>query len=210
LTRDDSPGLPRTSGCAIGGDLRWPRTRTELAAALREFTPVRLHVGCGQDYRAGYVNLDINPDSRADLLLGVDDLGLFPDACAEEIVSFHVFEHLHLEQARRTLRQWWRVLKPGGSLLIELPNLEVCLREIGRHFDASGVDLALGGLFGYPVEVERCGLAHTHQWGWTPASLTAELEAAAFVEIAEHPIEQTDRPAARFGRDMQLRARRPR
>ncbi len=186
-----------------------PASRGQLAALLTDIDPLKLHVGCGDKYLPGFVNIDVAPDSKADLLLDVDEFHMFSDGRADVIALYHVFEHLHYDQARHALREWFRVLKPGGELILEMPNLDVCMREIGRHFDVENVDLALGGIYGYPPAISRDGLSQTHKWGWTPASLTAELEAAGYVDVAEQPIEQTWRVATAFNRDMQLRGHKP-
>lgn len=50
-----------------------------------------------------------------------DDAGLpLPDACADVVTSFTVLEHVADE--RRALRELRRVLKPGGLLVVTVPN----------------------------------------------------------------------------------------
>lgn len=169
---------------------------------------LKIHLGCGQDYLPGYINIDSNPKVEADLT--ADDLDLFPDNCADAIESYHFFEHLELQQAKTALKEWLRILKPGGLVIIELPNLAVCVQEIGKHFDKKGFDLAMAGIFSYPPFVEREGYPMIHKWGWSPETLGAELSSAGFVEVHQYPIRQTWRVANAFGRDMQIRATKPR
>jgi len=81
---------------------------------------MKLNLGCGSDYRQGYVNVDRIP-GVADV---VHDLNVFPypwpDNSADEIVARHVLEHL--EDIRKVMDELWRILKPGGQLLIYVPH----------------------------------------------------------------------------------------
>lgn len=53
-------------------------------------------------------------------LLGIDQLFSLPPASFDAITLWHVLEHVH--DLNGYLRQFHRLLKPGGSLLIALPN----------------------------------------------------------------------------------------
>ncbi|MBL8843820.1 MAG: sulfotransferase [Planctomycetes bacterium] len=181
-------------------------TRADVERLFAAGKPRRLLLGCGKRPDPQAINVDVDPAASADLLLDAADLAALPDGSIEEIKSFHLFEHFTREQARRALREWRRVLAPNGTVAIECPNLAVCARELGRHFDPHGEDLALTGLFGPPERADDP--AQRHNWGWTPETLAKELLAAGFREPTLHPIEQTWRAAARFGRDMQVRARK--
>lgn len=168
--------------------------------------PRRLMLGCGTRPDPRAINVDCDPTANADLFLDVSDLSIVPDGSMEEIRSYHLFEHLTRNEARRALREWHRVLVPGGVLSIECPNLAVCVREVGRHFDERGDDLAMIGIYGDPNCADQ--LPMRHKWGWSPETLAKELDAAGFRDPTLHPVEQTWRPATRFGRDMQVHARK--
>jgi len=170
---------------------------------------IKLNLGCGNDYLQGYVNIDSFPGSKTDLVMDAKKLEVFPDKSVEVIESYHFFEHLTYHQAKNALRSWCKILKPGGKLLIELPNFEVCISELGKHYDDKGYDLALSGIFGYPWLVENEGLTQCHKWGWTFESISKEISDSGFTNISKHPIKQTWRVATSFSRDMQIRAERP-
>lgn len=164
--------------------------------------PLRLHLGCGPDRREGWVNVDVNPKFNPDLVAHAHDLPMLPDSSCSDIESCHLFEHLTLTQARAALREWRRLIMPGGQLHLELPNLERCLALVGTEMN--GFDLGMISLFGYPPEIDEQGEPQLHKWGWTPETLAEELYKAGFQNVEQVPITQTHRPAAKFDRDMRL------
>jgi ubiquinone/menaquinone biosynthesis C-methylase UbiE len=166
----------------------------------------RLYIGCGADKRPGWVCIDANPDLAPDVVALADKLPMFADGSAAAIEACHLFEHLPITEARAALREWWRVLAPGGMLMLELPNLQRCFEVIGQEKDASGYDLGMVGIFGWPPMIETEGAWQIHKWGWTPKTLAEELFAAGFTGVAQVPIQQTWRPAAKLNRDMRLHA----
>jgi SAM-dependent methyltransferase len=81
---------------------------------------MKLHLGCGNDYRPGYVNCDKVTNVRADKHFDLRVMPWpFPDDCADEIVMHHVLEHL--PDTLAVVEEIHRVLKPGGVAIIEVP-----------------------------------------------------------------------------------------
>ena len=90
--------------------------------------PIRLHLGCGPNIKPDYINVDAwvdHPDVvQADIL----DLP-YEDQSVDEILSEHVFEHIGFEQEEVLWRGCFRVLKPGGKMTIETPDMEWLCRQ---------------------------------------------------------------------------------
>lgn len=84
--------------------------------------PVRLHLGCGQVRYDGYVGVDINPDV-ADVVCDLTQRWIWEDSSVDEIVAEDVFEHL--PDKLHTLRELYRVLKPHGKALVQVPDASV-------------------------------------------------------------------------------------
>ena len=89
---------------------------------------IRLHVG-GVEPRPGWSILNIQPGPDVDYVGSCTDLGQFADGSIEEIYASHVLEHLgYQHELPRTLGEMHRVLRPGGTLRISVPDLDILCR----------------------------------------------------------------------------------
>jgi SAM-dependent methyltransferase len=79
-----------------------------------------LNLGCGTDIRAGYVNLDRAPLPGVDVVHDLDKLPLpLADASFDHVEAKDVFEHVAYIPL---LREVHRILKPNGTLTIQVPH----------------------------------------------------------------------------------------
>lgn len=131
-------------------------------------SPVRLNLGCGPKLLEGWVNVDYEsnhsgrkPDVSADLR----DLP-FADGYADEAMAIHVLEHFYLWETRGVLREWVRVLKPGGTLAIEVPCLDKVVEFMRRG--ETNLKYTLLPLYGDPTHQDP---AMCHRWCFSKALL---------------------------------------
>ena len=161
---------------------------------------MRLNVGCGRMVLDGWVNVDVQASPKAprppDYLADIRSLP-FEDRSADVLMAIHVVEHFYRWEVQSLLIEWWRVLKDGGILILELPNLEAACRNV---LENKGDQMGMWPLYGDPSHKDpyMC-----HRWGWTPATLTKELEAVGFRKIKSAP---TEYHGKRHDRDMRLEA----
>lgn len=105
----------------------------------------------------------------------------FPDHYADEIHAIHVVEHFNRGKVVEILKEWKRVLKPGGKLAIEVP----CLNKIAKWLNEPHPDprdqqrLTLIGLYGDWWE----GGAMLHQWCYSAEEMMAVLQEVGFEKI---------------------------
>lgn len=104
------------------------RLREKAPGLIPSDGNLRLHLGCGKVRLEGFVNIDHRATSATDLECDILHLP-FDDNTAVRIESYHVIEHLDRHEAVRAVREWHRVLKPGGVLIIECPDFDAACRE---------------------------------------------------------------------------------
>lgn len=153
---------------------------------------VRLNLGCGDKILEGYVNVDVVASRRGcepDVLCDLHDLSVFPDDHADEVMAIHVVEHFWRWEIETILREWVRVLKPGGRMIVECPNLiaacEEFLRDPQRHAGAGQEgQRTMWVFYGDPAWRDPYMI---HRWGYTPASLQALMESAGLAQVRQEP-----------------------
>ncbi len=89
----------------------------------------RLHIG-GEQRKDGWEILNIVPGPAVDHLGDARDLSRFHDHTFGELYASHVLEHLDYQDGEllNTLREWHRVLTPGGRLFLSVPDLDTLAR----------------------------------------------------------------------------------
>jgi len=150
------------------------KIKLSYAASVMNRMPLKLHLGCGNRYLEGFVNIDWRKTSATDLVCDIKRLP-FPDQTIESIESYHVLEHLPRHDVKDTLKRWRRLLMPGGTLIIEIPDFD----EIVRRYLA-GDDSQLDGIFG----LQRF-TGDFHLFGYNRNRFMALLKQAGFYEIRE-------------------------
>ena len=112
------------------------------------------------------------PDVIGDIANMVD----FRDEMFDEVRLHHVLEHLDRVSANSALRETLRVLKPGGNLDIEVPDM---LRVVNAWL-ADELDDAGFQQWTYGEQLAHHEPGDSHRYGWTETALRAELRAEGF------------------------------
>ncbi|MBD1945809.1 methyltransferase domain-containing protein [Coleofasciculus sp. FACHB-712] len=87
---------------------------------------LKLHIG-GQESHPDWKILDIEPRPEVDYVANASDLSQLESNSVEMIYASHVLEHFYYglnNELINTLKEWHRVLQPGGKLLISVPDLK--------------------------------------------------------------------------------------
>ena len=97
-----------------------------MSARAENFDPAqfprRLNLGCGNDRRPGYLNVDIHEWQNPDLVADICHLDMLPAGYYEEIVAQDVLEHLPRLDTKRVLAHWNGLLAMGGKLFLRVPD----------------------------------------------------------------------------------------
>jgi SAM-dependent methyltransferase len=85
--------------------------------------PLKLDLACGVAKKPGCFGVDISGDTDADLVCDLRT-GPWPwaDGSVAEINCAHFFEHLTAAQRELFVEECWRILAPGGQLVVTVPH----------------------------------------------------------------------------------------
>ena len=139
----------------------------------------RLHIG-GVVQTEGWEVLNAIPGPAVDHVGNAADLRRFPDGTFAAIYGSHVLEHLDYSgQMQAGLREWHRVLAPGGTLYVSVPDLAT----LAKLFLVDGLSLddrfkIVRMIFGGHVDRHDY-----HQVGFDLDILSYFLREAGFVGI---------------------------
>ena len=133
--------------------------------------PIRLDIGCGVLPRLDFTGIDAYVEGDSITHAQMWDLP-YGDNTVAEIYTSHALEHIPKRAVIPTLKEFYRVLQPGGLLTILVPDLEWCCRAWLEH---QSNDWFLDVLFGnqeHPGEF--------HMTGYTVRFMVNYLAAAGF------------------------------
>jgi SAM-dependent methyltransferase len=172
--------------------------------------PVRLNLGCGDKILPGYVNVDVveaRAGKRPDVLSDLRRLAAFADESADEVMAIHVVEHFWRWEVEAVLQEWLRVLKPGGTLVLECPDLQAACEAFLRDPETGSgqgpeAQTTMWVFYGDPAWKDPLMV---HRWGYTPRSLSTLMESVGLVDVRREPAQFKRREP----RDMRIVGRKP-
>jgi predicted SAM-dependent methyltransferase len=114
---------------------------------------VKLHLGSGSRYIPGYINVDIRPESKADVISSIENyLAACESGSVDVIYMCHVLEHYKKIESQIILNKCWRVLKKGGVLRLSVPDFkaiaEYYIINVFPMENNSNIDILSGLTFG--------------------------------------------------------------
>jgi predicted SAM-dependent methyltransferase len=142
---------------------------------------LRLNLGSGLTPIPGFVNVDALADAPGvDVVADIGERLPFDDAAADLVYGSHVLEHFPTAEVPRLLAEWRRVLKPGGALLLAVPDLQVISSMLieRRGWFTPPHGPWLGALYGGQKDEYDF-----HKTGFTAPWLAHLLREAGFGEI---------------------------
>jgi len=95
--------------------------------------PLNLHLGCGTKLKDSYINIDLYDKSEGheitpELHLDITRIDEYVEPCTvKKILMIHVLEHFNRWEAIELLNKFYNVLEKGGSLILEMPDLDGCI-----------------------------------------------------------------------------------
>lgn len=160
-----------------------------------------LNVGCGfpgQGLHPSFggsewreLRLDINPSVNPDIICSMTDMHPVATDSVDAIWSSHNLEHLHRHEVPVALGEFLRVLKPGGQLLLTLPDLQKIAELVAAdaleneaYRSRSGPISPLDMIYGHTPSIANGNFHMAHKTGFTARTLHQLLGATGFVMVA--------------------------
>jgi len=136
---------------------------------------MKINLGCNTRIREGYLNVDRDKYPGVDLVSDVSKLPL-PDNYADEVYASHILEHFSHAKTIDVLKEWHRILKPGGMLKIAVPDFA---RTVELYHKTGLCDWIVNYLWG-----DQIYEGANHYCGFDENRLRMVLKSAGFTDIA--------------------------
>lgn len=143
----------------------------------------------GSDWRE--VRLDIDQANEPDIVGSMLDMAAVQDSSVDAIYSAHNIEHVYAHEAPKVLKEFLRVLKSDGFLVITCPDLQTVCQLVAEDklndaaYNAqAGPITPLDILYGHGAALAAGHLYMAHRTGFTLKTLTQALHAAGFATSA--------------------------
>ena len=160
-----------------------------------------LHVGCGakqkdkttrefSSHAWKELRLDINSDVNPDILGTMTDMSDVNDESVDAVFSSHNLEHLYPHDVPIALKEFLRVLKPDGFLVVTCPDLQCVCALIAEdklvepaYTSPAGPITPLDILYGHRPSLAQGNFFMSHRCGFTQKVLTGTLKTCGFKGI---------------------------
>lgn len=145
---------------------------------------IKLHLGCRNKKIHGFINVDIDPSVKPDLVDDVRFLTSYTDESVDVIYASHVLEHFKKREYIKVLTRWFSLLKKGGVLRLAVPDIEACVSHYNKFQNLN----LLKNLIWGAQEDEYAA----HYNGWDFESLRVELQTIGFNKIYKWDWKKTE------------------
>jgi SAM-dependent methyltransferase len=156
-----------------------------------------LHVGCGPQTKAGLkgfkhddwneIRFDIDASVNPDIVGTLTDMSRVETASMDALYSSHNIEHLFPHEVPVALKEFHRVLKPGGFVVLTCPDLQSVCQAVAQDqlleplYDSpAGPISAIDILFGHRGYIAQGNHYMAHKCGFTFKALCGTFAEAGF------------------------------
>lgn len=144
---------------------------------FRKKDQVWLNLGCSDRKLPGFLNVDIRPESGADVIDDVRTLKTIEDNSVDLIYACHLFEHFDKHEWPEVLKCWYRKLKKGGILRLAVPDIDAVCRHYIKTRDLTHLYTSFWG--------SQRNIFDYHKWGWNSDTLITALIDTGFSKAGE-------------------------
>jgi len=91
---------------------------------------MKVNIGCGTDYREGWINTDIRPLPKLEIIMDLEGGIPIRTNTATHIELKDILEHCTYHKAEQILNEVTRIAKRGATIYIQCPDMEVIARKV--------------------------------------------------------------------------------
>ena len=152
---------------------------------------VYLNLESGKRTLEGFINIDRYTNNPSVLKADIYKIPL-KDNSADGLFSAHSLEHLPIRRASLALRDWHRVMKPGATLLLSMPDIDMIMKVLLREdLSAHSRRWFLFTLFGYQADMECDNTAEDppvdpgqfHTCGYSKRTIVEEMRGVGYTVL---------------------------
>jgi predicted SAM-dependent methyltransferase len=135
-------------------------------------TKLMLNLGSGSKPISSYINIDSRAECDPDIVCDIRRLP-YNEESVDRILASDILEHVGRLEIEAVLKEWYRVLKKGGLLIIKTPNVDTIIEayQMQRIPFEEFIRKMYGGQE-YP--------GNYHYVGFKPSHLASVLEIIGF------------------------------
>jgi predicted SAM-dependent methyltransferase len=138
-------------------------------------TYLKLNLGCGPEYKKGYVNIDAFDSTVADKMMSALNLD-FEDDTFNQVDCIQVLEHLGAAKSIYALAEVYRVLAPNGVFIVETPDLNSSFKSFLKGNETQR-KLVMNWIYGLDIP------GMSHKYGFPEELLERMLLETGFIDI---------------------------
>lgn len=143
----------------------------------------KLNIGSGKKVLPGFINLDARPFDGVYCASDARHIP-YPSKTFTLLYSSHVLEHFGRHEVLPVLKEWVRVLKPGGLLRLAVPSFNAALTWYDKTGNLEDILFVFCG--------GQDDLYDYHKCVFDKKSLTKLMEEAGLVDVVEWDWRRTE------------------
>lgn len=140
-------------------------------------TPLKLQIGAKGPGIDGFKKVDIVQHGDVDFVRDARDLSCFDAGAVDEIYASHILEHFPIYETQKVLAEWGRVLGPGGTLWVAVPDFDAI---VNLYLNSGRI---LSTWTEYLIHGDQSSPQDFHFRCFTYNTLSASLSEAGFTKI---------------------------
>ena len=164
------------------------RTKAQCSKRAEEwkakgYKGAKLDVCGGRNpYKPGeYLNVDIVSFPQVDLVFDVRERFPIESGVIAEIISCATLEHFRRHHNEHILREFFRVLAPGGILRVSTPDIEAIARGLLAGDDLEKVNQHFFGKY----KCEKTDDFDLHRWMYPVSTMISLLREIGFTDVKQ-------------------------